>query len=72
MPSVILSPINITGADGNVTFGDIIQVSPKSTSKTYSGSGGANTGVFVLTNNFISSTNTLDPDVFDSLTTLNK
>jgi spore germination protein PF len=71
MPSVILSPIRITSVSGTVTFGDVIQISPKSTSKSYSGSGGGNTGDFLLTNSLISNTNTSDPDVLDSLTALN-
>jgi spore germination protein PF len=50
---------------GVVTFGDTFYVSPKSAAKTASGSGSLNTGNFVNTNNGISGTNTLDPDLFD-------
>jgi spore germination protein PF len=72
MPAIILSAINITGVSGTLTFGDVIQISPKSTSKAHAGSGGANIGDFVQTNTLISNTNTSDPDVFDSLQTLNR
>ncbi|WP_102347410.1 spore germination protein [Bacillus sp. Marseille-P3661] len=65
MPAVIGGPINITGAEGVVTFGDTFYVAPKSVSKTAAGSGGFNTGNFVWANNGISATNTLDPDLVD-------
>ncbi|SDC77083.1 spore germination protein PF [Paenibacillus sp. UNCCL117] len=66
MPSIILAPIKITGNDGELVFGDVLQVTPKSTSKTASGGGGGNTGDFCATFTLISFTNTLDPDVADS------
>lgn len=65
MPAII-GPVSITSVGGGVvTFGDTFYVSPKSTGKTASGSGSLNTGNFVNTNNGISGTNTLDPDLFD-------
>ncbi|WP_221564885.1 spore germination protein [Alkalihalobacillus sp. TS-13] len=68
MPSVILAPIKISTVATNATvnFGDTLYISPKSTSKGASGSGGANTGDFMLVNNFWSLTNTIDPDINDS------
>lgn len=71
MPSIILAPIKITGNDGELVFGDVLQITPKSTTKTYSGSGGSNTGDFSANFNFISFTNTLDPDIADSNNTAN-
>lgn len=66
MPSIILAPFKINGAEGEVTFGDVLQVNPKSTSKSYSGSGGGITGDFSATYSVISLTNTLDTDAIDS------
>jgi spore germination protein PF len=68
MPSIILAPIKITSVSGDsaVTFGDVYQITPKSTSKTFSGSGGGNTGDFMQTNNLLSLTNSVDPDVADT------
>ncbi|MGG2199444.1 MULTISPECIES: spore germination protein [Paenibacillus] len=66
MPSIILAPIKITGNEGDLVFGDVLQINPKTTSKFYSGSGGSNTGDFSATFTLISFTNTLDPDIADS------
>lgn len=68
MPSIILAPIKITSVSGDsaVTFGDVYQITPKSTNKSYSGSGAGNTGDHLQTNNLFSLTNTIDPDVADS------
>ncbi len=55
--------INVGG--GNVQFGDTLNVSPKSNSKTTLGSGGANTGGLVVANNGISSTNHFDTNLID-------
>ncbi|RED61689.1 spore germination protein [Cohnella lupini] len=54
------------GSAGIVQFGDAIQVSPSSTTKTYAGSGSFLTGDLSRSNNAISATNTNDPDVQDS------
>ncbi|MFC7373569.1 spore germination protein [Fictibacillus iocasae] len=66
MPSLIVAPININSANGQVNFGDSFIINPKSTGKTYSGAGGGNTGNFVQTVTVISGTNTIDTDAFDS------
>lgn len=68
MPSVILAPIKITAVsgDGTVNFGDTLYIAPKSTGKFASGSGGGNTGDFMLVNNLWNFTNTIDPDINDS------
>jgi len=69
MPSIVGGPIKIVEVSGgSVHFGDTAIVAPKSASKSYSGSGGGNTGDFASSWNIISSTNTLDPDVIDSNT----
>lgn len=65
MPSVIGGPVNFGSVDGTVNFGDNFYIGPKSVSKTYSGSGGFNTGNLVWTNNGVSATNTFDPDAVD-------
>lgn len=65
MPAIV-GPIKINSVDGGVVnFGDSFYLSPKSQSKTASGSGGGNTGDFLITNNGISATNMIDPDVKD-------
>ncbi|OEH93542.1 spore germination protein [Bacillus solimangrovi] len=66
MPSIIAGlPINIDSVSGIVNFGDSLNTSPKRNLKLYSGAGGANIGNFVNTNNCISFTNNLDPDIID-------
>jgi spore germination protein PF len=65
MPAFIgpVQIINIGG--GNVQFGDALNISPKSNTKSYSGSGAGNTGGFILVNNGINGTNTLDTNLID-------
>lgn len=65
MPAII-GPVQIvTVSGGIVQFGDTVYISPKSASKANSGSGGFNTGGIIVTNNGISGTNVLDPDLID-------
>lgn len=64
MPSII-GPININSNGGTANFGDSFYIAPKSSSKTYAGSGSFNTGNLVNTNNGVSATNGYDPDVAD-------
>ncbi|MBA2874855.1 spore germination protein [Thermaerobacillus caldiproteolyticus] len=73
MPSFIGGPVKIThvSGDGTVNFGDVLQIAPKSTTKSHSGSGGTNNGDFMQTNTFVSFTNTSDPDAVDSNTAAN-
>lgn len=61
MPSIVgpVQIVNIT--DGVVQFGDSLNISPKSTSKTTSGSGAGNSAVFVIANNWFSASNLIDP-----------
>jgi spore germination protein PF len=67
MPAVV-GPIKITNVSSGAVFqvGDTMYIAPKTATKTQGGSGGFNTGDFILTNNSISFTNSLDPDVFDN------
>ncbi|MBO9596779.1 MAG: spore germination protein [Cohnella sp.] len=54
------------GSGSVVQFGDSLQVSPSSTSKTYAGAGSFITGDLSRSNNAVSATNTNDTDVQDS------
>ncbi|WP_026574479.1 spore germination protein [Bacillus sp. UNC438CL73TsuS30] len=68
MPAII-GPVQIvTVSGGIVQFGDTVYISPKSTAKTYGGSGGFNTGGIIVANNGISGTNVLDTDLIDQPT----
>ncbi|OBZ08132.1 MULTISPECIES: spore germination protein [Bacillales] len=67
MPAVVgFVKIVSTGSGSIVQFGDSLEVSPNSASKTYAGSGSFLTGSLTNSNNAVSATNTLDPDVQDS------
>jgi spore germination protein PF len=73
MPSYIAGPIKITSVSGDstVNFGDALQIAPKSSTKSLSGSGGGNSGDFLQTNTLVSFTNTIDPDLADTNTVAN-
>jgi len=65
MPA-ILGPVQIVNVGGGIVqFGDTVYISPKSSSKTYAGSGGFNTGGIIVTNTGLSGTNVLDTNVID-------
>ncbi|WP_339061122.1 spore germination protein [Tepidibacillus marianensis] len=67
MPSIVGGvKINSIGSGGILNIGDALYISPKSTSKTYAGSGSFNTGDFLNTNNGLSSTNTNDSDLLEA------
>ncbi|WP_183254386.1 spore germination protein [Anoxybacteroides tepidamans] len=74
MPAVIIGGVKVTsvGGNGTVNMGDVLQIAPKSTSKSNSGAGGSNTGDFLQTNTFCSVTNTIDADVNGSSNVANK
>jgi len=66
MPSIVGGvKIDSIGSGGIANFGDALYISPKSTSKSYAGSGSFNTGDFLNTNNGLSSTNTNDGDLME-------
>ncbi|MFS0722794.1 MULTISPECIES: spore germination protein [Paenibacillus] len=69
MPSVV-GFVNIVsvGSSAVIQFGDALQLSPISNSKSYAGSGSFLTGGLSNANNGVSATNTLDPDVQDNAT----
>ena len=68
MPALI-GPVQIINVGGGVVqFGDTVYISPKSSSKTFAGSGGFNTGGFIVTNTGISGTNVLDTNLIDQPT----
>ena len=68
MPAII-GPIQIVNVGGGIVqFGDTLYISPKTSSKTYAGSGGFNTGGFIIANNGISGTNTVDANLIDQPT----
>ncbi len=65
MPAFV-GPVQIFNVGGGVVqFGDTAVISPKSSSKSYSGSGSDSTGGFIITNNGFSGTTTLDTNVID-------
>jgi spore germination protein PF len=65
MPA-ILGPVQIVNVGGGIVqFGDTVYISPKSSSKTYSGSGAFNTGGIIVSNNGLSGTNVLDTNLVD-------
>lgn len=67
MPSIVgFVKVVSVGSSAVVQFGDTVQVSPSSQTKTYAGSGSFLTGSLANSNNAVSATNTLDPDVQDN------
>jgi len=71
MPSIVTGPLKINSNEGVMNFGDSLNISPKSSSKSVSGSGGGISGDFVVTNNGFNINNVSDPDVFDQNQTAN-
>lgn len=65
MPAFV-GPVQIVNCSGGIVhFGDAAIISPKSNSKSNSGSGSSNTGGLINTNNGISGTNILDTNLID-------
>ncbi|MGG0789755.1 spore germination protein [Peribacillus simplex] len=65
MPAIV-GPIQIFNiAEGNLLFGDAAVISPKSSSKTVTGSGSANTAAIVFTANGLNGSNVLDVNGVD-------
>lgn len=61
--------VNMTG--GSIQFGNLVNASPKSASKTIAGSGAANIGAFIKTDTFVNVTNIFDIDGIDQPITNN-
>lgn len=60
MPAIV-GPVQIFNVgSGNLLFGDAAVISPKSASKSVTGSGSANTGAIVFTANGLNGSNVLD------------
>ncbi|KYD10593.1 MAG: spore germination protein [Caldibacillus debilis] len=72
MPSIIGSIQIMNVSSGIVNFGDTLNISPKTNTKSNHGSGSANIGAVIVTNNALSSTGTLDKDVLDQANTANQ
>lgn len=72
MPAII-GPVHINNVGGGtLNFGDSFYISPKGTGKSHAGSGAFNTGNFIISNNGLSATNTIDPDANDQNVTANE
>ncbi|MBP3038681.1 spore germination protein [Bacillaceae bacterium Marseille-Q3522] len=68
MPAIV-GPVQIVNVgQGIVQFGDSLFISPKSNAKSTHGSGAANTGGVVITNNGLSASNNLDTSAIDQAT----
>ncbi|WP_219837775.1 spore germination protein [Paenibacillus sp. R14(2021)] len=67
MPAIVgFVKVISVGSSAVVQFGDSVQISPSSSSKTYAGSGSFLTGGLTNSNNAVSATNTSDPDLQDN------
>ena len=65
MPAIV-GPVQVMNVGGGIVqFGDALNISPKSTSKTYSGQGALNTGGLIITNSGLNATNVLDTNLID-------
>lgn len=65
MPAIVGGPFKINDNGGVINFGATLNISPKSTSKSVSGSGAISSGDFVIKNNGINVNNVFDPDLLD-------
>ena len=60
MPAIV-GPVQVTSNSGGIVqFGDALAISPKSSSKTVTGSGSSSTGLFIFNANGLSGSNILD------------
>lgn len=68
MPAIIGGFVKVVNMStgGVATFGDTVEIAPKTASKGYVGSGFSNTGDFAFTQSIVSNTNTSDSDVVDN------
>ncbi|WAA13040.1 spore germination protein [Fervidibacillus halotolerans] len=72
MPAIVgIVQVNSIGSSGVFHIGDVYQIAPTSTAKTYSGAGSFNTGERLYVYNNRSKTNTYDKDVKDQGNVLN-
>lgn len=65
MPAIV-GPVQVINlSEGLMQFGDSLIISPKSATKSLSGSGAGNTGGFIIANNLFSASNGLDANLVD-------
>ncbi|KHF39952.1 spore germination protein [Halalkalibacter okhensis] len=67
MPAIV-GAVKVLSVESSGVFniGDVLNMSPASTAKTYAGAGSFNTGDFLRVSNKHSQTNTYDKDLNDS------
>lgn len=67
MPAIVgaVKVISV-GSSGVFNIGDVFNIAPVSTAKTFAGAGSFNTGDYLKVRNNQSSTNTYDKDIADS------
>ncbi|MCL7748450.1 spore germination protein [Halalkalibacter alkaliphilus] len=67
MPAIV-GTVKVLSVEGSGVFniGDVLNMSPSSTSKAYAGAGSFNTGDYLRISNQHSQTNTYDKDLNDS------
>ncbi|USG68312.1 spore germination protein [Brevibacillus ruminantium] len=63
----MIGALNINSNSGTINFGDTLNLSPKSTSKSFLGAGSSNTGNIVNAVVGASSINTLEPHLADQV-----
>lgn len=72
MPAIVGAVnVNSIGNSGIFHIGDVFQMSPVSSAKTFAGAGSFNTGDYISVSNTNSQTNTYDQDVNDQPVALN-
>jgi hypothetical protein len=73
MPAFV-GPVQVDSIKSNAIFtvGDTFSLSPKSANKTSVGSGAANNGDYIETQNLFNITNFYDVDLFDQTNSFNK
>ncbi len=70
MPAVVgYVKIVSVGSSSVIQFGDSLQVSPSSNSKSYAGAGSFLTGSLTNSNTGVNATNSIDPDIQDNSST---
>jgi len=66
MPAIVGAiKILSVGTGSIVQIGDSVQLAPHTIAKTFAGAGSFNTGDYLRTYNYVSTTNTYDNDVSD-------
>ncbi|MFM1653396.1 spore germination protein [Brevibacillus sp. B_LB10_24] len=70
LPSIV-GAVNINSNSGSVNFGDALNVSQKSYSKSYNGAGAGNIGNLINANSGASMTNTADTHLNDQVQVAN-